>query len=251
MHLQGWLYFLANWFGLPALALLAILLIYRRWHRVFPFFFCYIVGAELVGVSRLIFQMRAPASVYSHVYWISDTALAGFAFLATYELFFKRLFPGFYKTVFYRLLFPAVALLIILLVALISLINRHSSALGITARVYVFLSAAILVFFATLMILMGRRWTKQEFGIAFGFALDVSTSSIFLGMLSHAAITNESLSHIPVIAYDLACIIWIYCFWSAPKSEPALPTAPLSPTPLHEAKKWEESLKDYISPGKR
>ena len=249
MHLQGWLYFLVNWFGLPALALLAILLIYRRWHRVFPFFFCYIVSAELVGISRLIF-MRAPSSVYSHVYWISDTALAGVAFLATYELFFKRLFPGFYKTVFYRRLFPTMALLIILIVALISLINRHSSALGITARGYVFLSAAILVFFVVLMIVMGRRWTKQEFGIAFGFALDLSTSSILLGMLYHAATRNESFSHIPVIAYDLACIIWLYCFWSAPKSEPALPTA-LSPAALHEAKKWEESLKDYISSGKR
>jgi len=249
MHLQGWLY-LVNWFGLPALALLAILLVYRRWHRVFPFFFCYIVGTELVGVSRLIF-MRAPAGVYSHVYWISDTALAGFAFLATYELFFKRLFPGFYKTVFYRLLFPAMALLIILLVALISLINRHSSALGITARVYVFLSAAILVFFTALMIVMGRAWTKQEFGIAFGFALDVSTSSIFLGMLSHAATRNESFSHIPVIAYDIACMIWLYCFWNAPKSEPAVPTAPLPPGAHREATKWEELLKEYISPGKR
>jgi hypothetical protein len=250
MIAQHWFRFVIDWIGLPSLALLAVILVYRRWHREFPFFFCYIVGTELIGVSRLIF-IRAPASVYSHVYWISDTALAGFVFLATYELFFKRLFPGFYKTVFYRLLFPAMALLITLLVALISLVNRHSSALGITARVYVFLSAAILVFFAALMIVMGRVWTKQEFGIAFGFALDVSTSSIFLGMLSPAATRNESLNRIAVFAYDIACIIWLYCFWRAPKSEPAVPTAPLPPGTLREAKKWEESLKDYISSGKR
>jgi hypothetical protein len=59
------------------------------------------------------------------------------------------------------------------------------------------------------------------------------------------------LNRIPVIAFDIACIIWLYCFWNAPKSEPAVPTAPLSPAALHEAKKWEASLKDYISSGKR
>jgi hypothetical protein len=242
--------FVIDWIGLPSLALLAVILVYRRWHREFPFFFCYIVGTELVGVSRLIF-MRAPARVYSHVYWISDTALAGFVFLATYELFFKKLFPGFYKTVFFRLLFPAMALLITLLVALISLINRHSSALGITARVYVFLSAAILVFFATLMIVMGRAWTKQEFGIAFGFALDISTSSIFLGMLSHTAAHNESLNRIAVVAYDIACVIWLYCFWTAPKAQAPISSPALTTEALHEAKKWEDSLKDFMSQGKR
>ena len=72
-----------------------------------------------------------------------------------------------------------------------------------------------------------------------------------LAIWSHSPSKNALLNRIPVIAYDIACIIWLYCFWNAPKSEPAVPTAPFSPAALHEAKKWEESLKDYISPGKR
>jgi hypothetical protein len=250
MIAQHWFRLVIDWMGLPSLALLAGILVYRRWHREFPFFFCYILGAEFVGVCRLVF-MRAPANVYSHVYWISDTVLAAFAFLATYELFFKRLFPGFYKTVFYRRLFPAVAILVTVLVALTSLTVSHSSALGTTARVYVFLSAVILVFFAALMIVMGRHWSKQEFGVAFGFALDVSTSSIFLGMLSNAATRNESLSRIAVFAYDIACIVWLYCFWTAPKAQATVPSPVLSTEALHEAKKWEESLKDFVSHSKR
>ena len=59
--------------------------------------------------------------MYYRVYWISDTALAAFAFLATYELFFKRLFPGFYKTRFYRLLFQAGAIIVTIMVALSAL----------------------------------------------------------------------------------------------------------------------------------
>jgi hypothetical protein len=128
-----------------------------------------------------------------------------------------------------------------------SLIGGHVSALALTTRIFVFLQAAILVFFVALMIMMGRQWSKQEFAIAFGFGLDVSTSSILLGILSHTASRNELLNRIAVVAYDLACLIWLYCFWAAPKTQ-ASPA--LSPEALQEARKWEDSLKDFMSQGK-
>ncbi|HET9166770.1 MAG TPA: hypothetical protein VFP11_12295, partial [Candidatus Angelobacter sp.] len=181
MTSQNWFQFVLDWVGLPSLALLAIILIYRRWYREFPFFCLYVLSAGLVGVARLFFLEKAPTHMYSRVYWVSDTALAAFAFLAAYELFFKRLFAGFNKTRFYRFLFPAAAILATSVVAGGSLIAGHLSALALTTRVFVFLQAAVLVFFVVLMIAMGRRWTKQEFAIAFGFGLDVSTSSILLG----------------------------------------------------------------------
>jgi hypothetical protein len=250
MTTQNWFQFSLDWVGLPSLALLAVILIYRRWYREFPFFCLYVIGAEFVGIARLFF-LNAPTRIYSRVYWISDTALAAFAFLATYELFFKRLFPGFYKTRFYRFLFPAAAILVTTIVAGGSLIGGHLSALGMTTRVFVFLQAAILVFFIALMIVMGRRWSKQEFAIAFGFGLDVSTSSILIGILSHTASRNEILNRLAVIAYDIACLVWLYCFWTAPKAQGSISPPTLSTEALHEAKKWEDSLKDFMSQGKR
>lgn len=246
---QNWFQFVLDWVGLPSLALLAIILIYRRWYREFPFFFLYVVSAGVVGITRLFFLEEAPTRIYSHVYWVSDTALAAFAFLATYELFFKRLFSGFNKTRFYRFLFPAAAILVTSVVAGGSLIGGHLSALALTTRVFVFLQAAILVFFVALMIMMGRRWSKQEFAIAFGFGLDVSTSSILLGILSHTASRNELLNRIAVIAYDIACLIWLYCFWFPSKDQGSTPPE-LSTEVLDEAKKWEGSLKDFMSQGK-
>jgi len=244
---QIWLQFVIDWIGLPALALLAGLLLYRRWYREFPFFFCYVVGAELVGVTRLL-SARVLPSTYFRVYWISDTALAAFAFLATYELFFKRLFPSFYKTRLYRLLFPA-AIIVTILVALTALVGGHSSALTLTSHVYEFMRATILLFFVALMLVMGRRWAKQEFGIASGFALDVSMSLALIGIWSHSASRSAFLDRLAVIAYDLACLIWLYCFWAAPKS--TAPPAPPSTEALLEAKKWEDSLKNFVSHGKR
>lgn len=248
MIAQSWFQFLIDWVGLPSLALLAIILLYRRWYREFPFFCLYVIGAEFVGIARLLF-FGGSTRAYSRVYWISDTVLAAFAFLASYELFFKRLFPGFYKTRFYRLLFPAVSILVVV-VAYTSLTRGHLSSLAMTSRVFVFMQAAILVFFVALMIAMGRQWSKQEFAIAFGFGLDVSTSSILLGILSHRASHNEILSRIAVVAYDIACLIWLYCFWTAPKST-TIPPAPSSTEALLEAKKWEDSLKNFVSHGKR
>ncbi|HET8892445.1 MAG TPA: hypothetical protein VFQ41_26355 [Candidatus Angelobacter sp.] len=251
MQLQGWAYFLVNWFGLPALALLAILLVYRRWKRVFPLFLVYVVGAELIGITRLV-SLSAPARLYARIYWISDAIFASLALLATYELFFKRLFPAFYRVRLYRTLFPAAAILITGGAVLGALFGGHFSVLAKTIHFYLFLRSAVLFFFVVLMLIMGRQWTRQEFGIAFGFGLDVSTALLLLGTWAHNISRGSAASAAWfVVPYDIACIIWIYCFWRAPKTEPAAPSAPLSTGTLHEAKKWEESLKDYISPGKR
>jgi hypothetical protein len=250
MYAQNQLQFLIDWLALPALLLLAAILVYRKWYSAFPFFFIYVLGAESVGLIRLIFR-TAPVQIYSDVYWVSDTALAGLAFLATYELLFKRLFPGFYKTRIYRYLFPAIAVLIVVAVASIALLGSDSSVLPATSRIYEFLRAAILFFFVALMLIMGRQWHRQEFGITLGFGLDVSTSLALIGIWTHTANRNAILSRLSVIAYDIACLVWIWCFWQ--------PQKPRANTPLHaevretltQAKTWEETLKDFLTHGKR
>ena len=247
--MHEWVYFVIDWFALPSLALLACVLIYRKQQRQFPFFFLYVVAMEVVGLARLV-ASGAPTLIYRYAYWISDIVLVLFSLLAAYELFLRRLFSGFFKVRFFRYLFPSIAILVNIVVVLLAIYGNHKRLLLLTARAGEFLLAAVLVFFVSLMALMGRQWEKREFGIAAGLGIDVSTSLAALAIWSHSPSKNALLNRIPVIAYDIACIIWLYCFWNAPKSEPAVPTAPFSPGTLHEAKKWEESLKDYISPGK-
>jgi hypothetical protein len=111
--------------------------------------------------------------------------------------------------------------------------------------------ATILLFFVALMLVMGRRWARQEFGIAFGFALDVSMSLALMGVWSRSANRSPLLDRLDVIAYDLACLVWLYCFWSAPPTQASIESPTLSTEALQEAKKWEDSLKDFMSQGKR
>ena len=244
-----WLWFVLNWLGLPALALLAIILIYRRWNRAFPYFLIYVISAEAIGLIRLAASRFLPGG-YSKIYWISDTVLAAAAFLAAYELLFRRLFPAFYRVRFYRSLFPAAAILITVLMIVSALFGGHFSVLATAIHTYEFLLGAALFFFVLLMLVMGRHWGKQEFGIAFGFGLVASTSLIMLSIWSHAS-RRTAFAGWSVVAYDLACLIWLYCFWTAPKDQEATASPTLSTEALQEARKWEGSLKDFMSQGKR
>jgi hypothetical protein len=248
--MPNWANILVDWFAVPSLALLACILLYRKLYREFPLFFSYVVVTEMVGLARYIASKGSP-SVYSYFYWISNLVVVLFAFLASYELFVGRLFPRFYKVRFFRILFTLAVILVNVLVVFAAIYGNHKRWLLLSSRIGEFLRAAVVFFFVALMIVMGRKWEMKEFGIAFGFGLDVAMSLASVTFWTQASKRSPLVGRIPVIAYDIACIIWIYCFWRAPKSEPAVPTAPLSPAALHEAKKWEESLKDYISSGKR
>lgn len=249
MNFQGGLSFLMSWLGLPALALLAFLLIYRRWRRVFPLFLIYVIAAELIGIVRLV-SLRAPPRLYAKIYWISEAVSAAVALLATYELFFKRLFPSFYRVRFYRMLFPAAAILTTGAAVAMALLGGHFSILAKIIHLYIFVRAAGLFFFVALMLVMGRQWSKQEFGIALGFGLDVSASLILLGTWAHTANKSAMLAGWSLITYDIACLIWLYSFWAAPKAESMESSAALSAEALEEARKWESSLKDFMSQGK-
>jgi len=248
--MHNWFYVFIDWLALPSLALLAGVLIYRKQQRQFPLFFLYVIATELVGLTRLA-ASGAPALIYRYVYWISDIIVVLFALLAAYELFVKRLFPGFYRVRFFRYLFPMVAILITIVVILIAVYGNHGRLLLLTARIAEFLRAAILVFFVALMAVMGRQWEKREFGIAAGFGLDVSISLAEIAIWSHTPSKGALLSRLPVIAYDIACLIWLYSFWNAPKVQASSPSPPLATEALQEAKKWEETLKDFMSQGKR
>ena len=248
--MPSWANILIDWFALPSLALLACILLYRKFYREFPLFFCYVVVTEIVGLTRFAASKGTPG-FYSSVYWISNLVVVLFAFLASYELFVRRLFPRFYKVRFFRVLFTVVAILVNLLVVIAAFYANHKRLLLLSARIEEFLRAALIFFFVALMTFMGRKWEMKEFGIAFGFGLDVAISLASVAFWTQASKRSPLVSRIPVIAYDIACIIWIYCFLGAARTEPAVAAAPLPPEAILEAKKWEESLKDFMSQGKR
>ncbi|HZI55421.1 MAG TPA: hypothetical protein VFF39_01535, partial [Verrucomicrobiae bacterium] len=131
----------------------------------------------------------------------------------------------------------------------VAVYSNHSRPILLTAKIYEFLRAATLFFFVGLMVAMGREWEKMEFGIAFGFGIDVAISLMAVAVWSRAYLKDPMMNRIPVIVYDIACIVWLYCCLTAEKRSSS--GTPLSPDALHEAKKWEGTLKNFVHHGKR
>lgn len=233
-----------GWFSLPILAVLVGLLVWRRVPREFPHFFNYIVLAELVGLARL-WAYHVKPRAYPPVYWTSDVLLATFAMLATYELLVKRLFPRFYAIRFYQFLFPAAAIVIVLFLVPAVLQTRRISLLLLLIHGLVVLRVCVLLFFGGLMVFMGRQWTRYELGIAMGLVLEASGLLAISAIWTQKPFVRHFLDQLPVVSYDLACVIWLISFLK-PESAKTKSAAAVSPELVHNAKLWQENLKDTV-----
>ncbi len=236
------------WFPTVALLLVGALLYRRRVYRELPLFFIYVVSALSIGVLRYV-AFRLGRDVYFYVYWTSELAAAVFVSLALYEIFLRRLFPAFHKVRFYRNLFPLAAIAIFLVAVITASESSDKRAAFVTASSHADLArTAILVFFVALMALMGRQWRRYDFGIALGFGVQAAVA------LADTAISFQYhdkapafLTTIDVIVYDITCLIWLITFLRSEKTPPSIPGDRLDTAALNEAKKWESTLKDFLT----
>lgn len=239
------IWLLVAWFSLPTLMILVALLIWRRAFREFPVFFSYAVVSFLVTLVRLL-AYQGTKRTYFYSYWISEVVLVFFALLATYELFAKRLFPRFYAVRFYRRVFPAATIVIALLAVFTAFASTGVILVFIKAIHGVdFLRVTILFIFIVLMLLMGREWSRYEFGIALGFGVDAAAFLTSFAIWTKTPSVQQFLDQLPVIAYDIACIIWIVTFAKPEKDRAG--GGSFGPELLDEARKWEETLKGSLT----
>src|SRR5215470_10983035 len=194
-----------DWLGLPVLALIAVLLIWRKTQREFPYFLLYVLVVEFVGIARLLIFHFARKG-YFYAFWITEALIAIFTFLVSYELFVRRLFPRFLNIAFYRYLFPIAGLAIALIAVPAALQNRKGSLILAATHGLTILLVTVLLFFVGLMTFMGRRWSRYEFGIALGFGLQASAE-----LIVSTKWTKDLgyISDLPLIAFDAACLIWL------------------------------------------
>ena len=251
MSLAGLLPSFLFWFPVIVLMLVSVLFLRYRVYRELPLFFLYILSAPGVGLLRYV-TFRISTSAYFYLYWICELELAVVFSLAVYEIFLRRLFRRFHKVRLYRLLFPAVAGIILLLtiIAALESPNQHA-AFQLASRVFDFLRTAFLVFFMFLMLLMGRQWSRYDLGITLGFGLQAAAAlanAAVRGKLGHR---SQIFDNAEIMAFEVACVIWLITFLKPEPSGALQPAAPLDPSVLPHARKWEEVLKDWLTPGKR
>lgn len=233
---------LVGWFSLPVLIVLAGILLWRGIPREFPHFFNYVAANAVIGLVRLCAYRAGTPHAYAVIYWTSEVLIAVFAFLATYELFIKRLFPRFSAIRLYQFLFPAAAIVIVVIAVPAALESHKNLILRATIHTIDILRVSTLIFFVGLMVFMGRQWTGYEFGISLGLVVEASALLTTTGAWSRRGFVRHFLDELPDIAYDIACVIWLITFLKREKPVP-LPATPIDPEVVKEAKKWEETLK--------
>ena len=244
-----WLWEVLDWISLPILAALIIIFVLRRLYRELRFFFVFIVASELATLARLAVLSAAPKS-YFYTYWVSELVVTIFTFLAVFELFLVRLFPRFYRIRLYRNLFAAFASVLIFLAWLTALESPNkAAALLIEARVLEFVLAGVLAFLVSLMLIMGRNWNLRDLGIAVGFAINIAAYLATSALWARTRYRSTSLDQLPLIGFDIACAIWLWAVLY--KLQESTSELPVTPTMLHEARKWESALKDWLTPGKK
>lgn len=250
MKYAEWLWGAVNWLSLPVIALLAGILVWRKLHREFPFFFAFLVATEIVGLLR--FLTFTNQRMYFYVYWISNLFLDVLNLLAVGELFALRLFPRFHKVRIYRFLFAVVGVIIVLAGWLVAIASSNKyRAFIVQDRVLDVIAVGMLAFFVGLMMVMGREWTKYQFGIAFGLVVANVGSLLASAMWLRTLSSQRVLEEIPPIAFDVACLIWLYCFWSGDKGLSRVAPAPPQPEMVQEARRWEAVLKEWMVPRRR
>ena len=246
--LPNWSILFLRWFPVAALAALSGIFLVRRIYRQLPFFFLYLISALLLGVFRYLalYWGRLP---YFYFYWISDLVISVIILLPFYEVFLRRLFPRFYRVRFYRNLFPAIAALV-LLGAIVAALQSpdKSAAFQMASRGFDFMRTGVLTFLMLLMIVMGRNWTRYDLAVCLGFGLQAAVALVNSGVRTWQHHSSLLFDNMELLAYDLACLIWLIGFW---RPEKPVVAEPLNPEALQEARKWEEELKKFLANGKR
>lgn len=235
------------------LILVSAILFWRRTYRQLPFVFVYLLSAWVFGIARFI-AFKIGQQPYFYTYWISELAGTITVLLALYEVFLRRIFARFYKVRLYRNLFPAIAVVILALTIITALQAPDTRAVFLMAsRGFDFVRTSVLVFFVALMALMGREWERYDFGIALGFGLQAAVALTDAAVRARIHYKPTVLDTIEILAYDVACLIWLITFWK-PASAAARPpddSHRIAAETLPEARKWEEVVKDLFTPSKR
>src|SRR5262249_51350884 len=155
---------------------------------------------------------------------------APIVFLAIYEVFLRRLFPGFQKIRFYRKLFSWVAVGVLVLTVLTALqAHDKGAAFRMASRAFDFARTAMLVFFISLMAFMGRQWTRYDLGITLGFAIQAAVALANAAVRVRMHYRPSVMDTVEVIAYNVTCVIWLVTFWKPEKPSQLTPAEQLSP----------------------
>src|ERR1051326_1686783 len=154
---------------------LAAILVRRKLHREFPFFFAYLVFAILAAAVRL--SVSGDYQLYFKIFWATAALYNILALLVLYEVF-REVFFAFYDLWWwFRLVFPGVAVIAIIVSVRRTLLHPPVEATPLIgailsfSRIVNYLEAILFGLFFLLVLLLGVPRRSYPLGIVEGFGI--------------------------------------------------------------------------------
>jgi hypothetical protein len=203
--------------GLSLQGFLWLLLFRHRVYWQYPFFFAY-TGYSVMATAALLATSSNPR-VYLVAYWANEGALAVMAVLALHEVF-RRVFFGFYAQFrWFRLLFPAVVALALLIVLWAAFHGQTAQGNALKRAILLFgiavnfIQALLFCLFIAIARTFRLRWRFAPLGILLGFTLAALGSALaYWGVSVFGTRFENFLKYVPPVAFILAVVIWLDTF---------------------------------------
>lgn len=206
-------------------ACLCFLLLTRRRYLQFRFFTLYTTVSVLAGIALI--ATRNNPSIYFDLYWSGEAVIVVMTFLALQESFYL-VFRNFLSIRGFRLLFPGIGILMLLVAVLRAISHpvaeaswRASTIISLEIAVG-FLRVGIFCLFILLVQFFHMRWRQYAFGVVLGFGIEAASYLVlFLLRSEFGTKFNPVVRITPAITYIIQVTVWIATFLRAEVAFPA------------------------------
>jgi hypothetical protein len=202
----------------PALEIWLLSIFFRRrLYREFPFFFTYIVSSILIAISRL--SVAHNYQVYFNIFWATAVIYGILALLALYEVFHWVFLEYYSYWRWFRLVFPGVVTLVLLLSLWYAFKHPPVQASPVISMVLVFglavnfIQIGLFLLFFGLVKLFDLSWWTYSFSIVLGFAVAATGSAgAYLLRSDFGTKFNTLVTYAPPVSYIVAVLLWLIVF---------------------------------------
>jgi hypothetical protein len=237
----------ALWYVQPVLASAVAIVMFRRGqHRVFKYFFTYIV------TQVLTFLVDYPTYRYNHsaYFYVSELGTAvsvALGFMVIYEAFLDVFRPFHTLRDLGRVLFKWAGLVMLLVAGVVSVSSKSpDTAVWVDAiltaqRCVRIVQVGMVLFLLIFARYLGVSRRQRSFGIALGFGAFAIVELGLVALLAGYQISSLVLSVVNVGAYDAVVVIWFgYMLAESPARD--------IPASLLKSQRWEQGLSDIQHP---
>jgi hypothetical protein len=237
----------ALWIVQPVLAsAVAIVMLRRGLHRVFKYFFAYIITQILTFMVDFP-TYRYDYSAYFYLSSFTTAISVVFGFMVIYEAFLDVFRPFHTLRDLGTVLFKWAGLVMLLVAGVVSVSTKspHTAvwveAILTAQRCVRIVQVGMVLFLLIFARYLGVSRRQHSFGIALGFGTFAIVELGVIAVLAGFRLSQVALSVVNVGAYDGAVLIWLgYMLAKSPAREAG--------SALLRPKRWEQSLSDIHHP---